>query len=49
MEGGAVRERRSHVLRMLRARGQECVNKERQKEIAERCGLLGIPTGTPNR
>lgn len=49
MKGRAVRERRSHILHMLHARGQECVNMGRQEEIAERWGLLGIPTGTHNR
>lgn len=49
MEGRAVRERRSHISCMLRARGPECVNMGRLEKIAERCGLLGIPTGTLNR
>lgn len=49
MEGMVVREKRSHISYMLRARGQECVNMGRQKEIAKRCGVVGIPTGTHNR
>lgn len=43
---GGQGETRTYI---AHASGQECVTMGRQEEIAERCGVLGIPTGTHNR